>query len=277
MNLTRREFLNLSAAATVAAALPLGASAQGAASSGSQKKGLGLGSRNAFWPGMLTDLRCKWCYTWTGNVPPDLPEGVAFVPMIRSKAAVADRISRVAEEARNHGITELLGLNEPDAQKQDDMSVEQALEVWPLLMETGMRLGSPACIHADNEWMTAFMAGVEKRKLRVDFVCVHSYAGPNAQALVSKLDRIHSMYGRPLWLTEFGVGDWSAKSVEDNKHSPDTVFKFMDRVLPMLDDLAFLERYAWFPSAPDSAPLGTSALFDANGELTPLGELYRDA
>lgn len=277
MKLTRREFLRLSSAATVAAALGPNASVLGAQSSGSKKKGLGLGARNAFWPDMLTELRCQWCYTWTANVPPDLPGGVAFVPMIRSKAALAERISKVAEDAKNHGITDLLCLNEPDAQKQDDMSVEQALEVWPLLMETGMRLGSPACIHADNEWMTAFMAGVEERKLRVDFVCVHSYGGPNAQALVNKLDRIQAMYERPLWLTEFGAGDWSAKSVEHNKHSPDTVLRFMDRVLPMLDDLAFLERYAWFPAAPDSPPLGTSALFDANGELTPLGALYRDA
>jgi hypothetical protein len=51
----------------------------------------------------------------------------------------------------------------------------------------------------------------------------------------------------------------------------------MDQVLPELDDLDFLERYAWFPSLPDSPPLGTSALFDAEGALTPLGELYRDA
>jgi hypothetical protein len=38
-----------------------------------------------------------------------------------------------------------------------------------------------------------------------------------------------------------------------------------------------VERYAWFPAKPDSRALGTSALFDADGKLTRLGECYRDA
>lgn len=278
MNLTRREFLNLSAAATVAAALPSGALAQGTRPSGSQKKGLGLGARNAFWPGMLTDLRCRWCYTWMGNVPQDLPEGVGFIPMIRSKGITQpEAVARVASQAQAHGITELLGLNEPDAKSQDDMSVADALDAWPLLMETGLRLGSPGCVHPDREWMTEFMAGVKERDLRVDFICVHSYGAPDAAALVSRLERVHRMFDRPLWITEFGVGDWQAKSPEENRHSPEAVLRFMERVLPMLDRLDYLERYAWFPSLPESAPLGTSALFDAEGELTPLGQCYRDA
>jgi hypothetical protein len=45
----------------------------------------------------------------------------------------------------------------------------------------------------------------------------------------------------------------------------------------MLDKLDFVERYAWFPAKTTSIPLGTSALFDANGALTRLGECYRDA
>jgi hypothetical protein len=85
------------------------------------------------------------------------------------------------------------------------------------------------------------------------------------------------MFERPLWITEFGVGDWAAKSVEENQHSPEIVLGFMEKVLPMLDDLECLERYAWFPSLPDSPPLGTSALFDSDGNLTQLGEFYRDA
>ncbi len=279
MNLTRRKFLGLSAAA--AAAIPIHALAQEsgqAGPSGSKKKGLGLGAKNPFWPGILTDLRCRWVYTWMGNVPPDLPEGTGFIPMIRSGGITnTAAIAKVADQAKANNITELLGLNEPDAAKQDDMTVEGALEAWPLLMETGLRLGSPGCVHPDKDWMVEFMAGVKERDLRVDFVCVHSYGGPNPEALVQRLEKVHKMYDRPLWITEFGVGDWAAKSVEENQHSPETVQRFMEKVLPMLDDLDFLERYAWFPSMPDSGPLGTSALFDHNGELTPLGEIYRDA
>jgi hypothetical protein len=157
------------------------------------------------------------------------------------------------------------------------MSVAQALDAWPLLMETGLRLGSPGCVHPDKQWMIDFMAGVEERKLRVDFICVHSYGGPNAEAFVRRLESVHRLFDRPLWITEFGVGDWAAKTPEQNRHSPERVLRYMEQVLPMLDRLDYLERYAWFPARTTSAPLATSALHDADGNLTRLGECYRDA
>lgn len=276
MILNRRHFLKTSAAAAASAIIPhrLWASTNG---SGSKKKGLGLAEGSAFWPGMLTELRCRWVYTWTGTIPPDLPDGVAFIPMIRSKNAQPERIANVAENAKQHGITELLGLNEPDAKRQDDMSVEEALDLWPLLMETGLRLGSPGCVHPDRDWMIDFMAGVKERDLRVDFISVHSYGGPEAKPLIRRLEKVHDMFGLPLWITELGVGDWRASSVEENQHPPETVLIFMQEVLPMLEELEFLERYAWFPALPSNPALGTSALFDESGTLTPLGEFYRDA
>lgn len=278
--ITRREFVSLSVAAAASAALPGNAWSQprdGAAARGSKKRGLGISTANPAWPGVVTELRCRWFYTWGGSLPTDPPADTPFIPMVRSRHAQPERIAEVADQARSLGITDLLGLNEPDEAKQDNMSVEEALAIWPMLMETGLRLGSPGCVHPDNDWMTAFMAGVEKQKLRVDFVCVHSYGGPDARAFVRKLTRIHRLYDRPLWITEFAVGDWAAKSLRENKHSPGTVLDFMEEVLPMLEDLDCLERYAWFPARPDSAPLGTSALFDATGTLTPLGELYSEA
>lgn len=154
------------------------------------------------------------------------------------------------------------------------MTFKDALDLWPLLMETGLRLGSPGCIHPDKEWMIEFMAGVEERKLRMDFVCVHAYGGPNPEALVRRLENVSKMYNRPLWITEFGVGDWKSTRTEDNQYSPETVLRFMDKVLPILDNLYSLERYAWFPAMPDSIPLCT---IDANGLLTTLGECYRDS
>jgi hypothetical protein len=281
MKLSRRKFLNLIAtAAAGTTAFPLIAHSQdtkASEESGSRKKGLGMGANGALWPGMLTTLRCKWVYTWGSGVPSNLPERMDFIPMIRSRNVQPEHIASVAEQAKNHRITELLGLNEPDEKSQDNMSVEEALNMWPLLMETGLRLGSPGCVHPDREWMTQFMAGVEERKLRVDFVCVHSYGGPNPKALINRLENVAKLYERPLWITEFGVGDWAAKTVEENQYSPEIVLRFMEEVLPSLDYLDCLERYAWFPSMPDSPPLGTSALFDGDGVLTPLGEYYRDA
>jgi hypothetical protein len=91
------------------------------------------------------------------------------------------------------------------------------------------------------------------------------------------LEQVHQLYGKPIWITEFAVGDWTAESVTENRFSPDQVLRFMEQVLPRLDRLDFVERYAWYSAKPDDKALGTSALFDAEGKLTRLGECYRDA
>jgi hypothetical protein len=209
--------------------------------------------------------------------PEGVPPGIEFIPMIYRYGGNAKMVADAAAAAKKAGGTELLGFNEPEKKEQGNMTLESALDAWPVLMETGMRLGSPSCVHPDKEWMIAFMDGVKKRDLRVDFVCVHSYGGPNPEALVKRLESVYKMFERPLWITEFAVGDWAAKSAEQNRHKPEAVLSFMEKVLPMLDKLDFVERYAWFPSKTTSAPLGTSALYDENGVLTPLGECYRDA
>jgi hypothetical protein len=89
------------------------------------------------------------------------------------------------------------------------------------------------------------------------------------------LESVHKLYKKPLWITEFACGDWEAKSVAQNRHRPEQVLKFMKEVLPKLEKCAFVERYAWFPAGANSAALGTSALFDPAGELTPLGKFYQ--
>lgn len=276
--ITRRRFIHLSSAALSAAAvLAASNSPPEVLPQGARKKGLGRTTKNPGWAKALGDLRCKWFYSWGSAVPQGVPQGVEFVPMIFRSDGNARPIADAAASAKKAGLGTLLGFNEPDAKKQGNMTVAQALDAWPLLMETGMRLGSPGCVHPDKEWMIEFMAGVKKRKLRVDFVCVHSYGGPNAEALVKRLEKVHRLFGCPVWITEFAVGDWEANNPGENRHKPATVLRFMEQVIPMLNRLDFVERYAWFPAKPTSIPLGTSALIDAEGALTRLGECYRDA
>lgn len=271
--LPRRDFLRWSAFSALSAALP---SAAAPASGGrSAKKGLCITTKQAGWAGKLAAVDCRWFYSWGSKRPPETPSGVDFVPMIWGWWGKKDGISQAGAAAKKAGIKELLGFNEPDQKNQSNMSVEKALAAWPLLMETGLRLGSPACVHPDREWMKRFMAGAKKKGLRVDFVCVHSYGGTNVEALVKRLEQVHRMFRKPLWITEFAVGDWDAKSAAANRHNPSAVLGFMEKALPRLEKLDFLERYAWFPAGQDNKALGTSALFRKDGSLTRLGEFYR--
>jgi len=50
----------------------------------------------------------------------------------------------------------------------------------------------------------------------------------------------------------------------------------MQKLLPKLEALPFVERYSWFSGGPTSSRLWPSALIDANGNLTTLGQWYAD-
>jgi hypothetical protein len=276
--MNRRHLMKLSLLAALASAGQVeGAPKPRKGKDGSVKKGLGIGGTSPDFDRKLKELNCKWFYNWTGAKPDNSPSDIPFIPMVWKYSGNPQAIEKIAAVARKENSKELLAFNEPDRSSQSNMSVVQALEAWPLLQQTGLRLGSPACVHPDSDWMEEFMAGVKERNLKVDFICVHSYAGPNADAFIDRLKTIHKLYDRPLWITEFAVGDWNAKSLAENRYKPDDILKFMKEVLPKLDRLDFLERYAWFPADADNRTLGNSALWDTEGKLTPLGELYRDS
>ena len=268
--MNRRELLQFS----LLSALPLGLNLPlqaTPATTASRKKGLGLTSKKVAQAPHLTNLRCKWFYSWASQLPAGTPKEIAFVPMIWGRHATQNPIAPPA------GAKELLGFNEPDGKEQANMSVDEALAAWNLLDKTELCLGSPGCVHPDGEWMKTFMQAAKTRKLKVDFVCLHSYGGGNSDAFIKMLHRIHELYGKPIWITEFAVADWKAKTIAENKHKPADVLRFMEAVLPKLEQLDFIERYAWFPAEPNSAALGTSSLFDDTGKLSRLGECYRDA
>jgi hypothetical protein len=230
------------------------------------------------WLRRIQLLKAHWFYSWGATKPDDTPEGVEFAPMIWGKPGqkTEEVLETIKAQGQTGEVKALMGFNEPDQHDQSNLTVEEALDAWSNLMEAGLPLTSPGCVHPDRQWMIDFMRGVEERNLRVDYVCVHSYGGPSAAALLDRLRRVYEMFERPLWITEFAVGDWEAKTVQQNRHSPEKIADFMREVLPMLDEAEFVDRYAWFSANQDYPALGNSALFDDEGDLTPLGELYRE-
>lgn len=263
--MNRRRMMGMAACAT--AAWPVMAEKKP-----SDKKGFGIGIRKCpDWATRLQQLNARWFYTWGSEMPEGIPAGMEFVPIIWGKRSCKDEVmQRLIDEKHKT----LLGFNEPEHHKQGNMTVDEALELWPMLMDTGMRLGSPAGVQADGEWMRAFMKEAKKRSYRVDFIAVHSYRGSNPRYFLKWLEKIHKRYKLPLWITELAVADWEARDGKPNRYSPEDVFKFMETVLPVLERLDYMERYAWF-SAPKPKPaVQPSALFHPDGTLTQLGELY---
>jgi hypothetical protein len=224
----------------------------------------------------LADARVSWFYTWRSGL--EGVRGTGFVPMIWGADQAGDQ---QLAEAATHGDT-LLGFNEPDVADQADMTVDQALDLWPRLMATGQRLGSPA-VSADGGtpggWLDRFMAGAQQRGYRVDFVAVHWYganfAHPAAEAadLCHYLAAVYERYHKPVWLTEYALADFSAGVDRARYPTAAQQEAFVRASLPILRRLPYLERYAWFALSDRDSGYRTG-LYTTGDELTPAGSAY---
>jgi hypothetical protein len=203
-------------------------------------------------------LQAHWYYNWGPHGPRS--ERVEFVPMVKGKWHIN---AGVLSSIKASGAKTILCLNEPERADQGNTTVEEALDLWPKLMETGLRLSSPAPSSDAKgmEWLSRFMEGVEKRKLRVDFLALHCYRTADPKDLENWLDSMHKKYRRPIWLTEYS-GMYSGGDRE----------RFAERSFTILKRLRFVERFSYFTPSP-----GKPASFYVDkwgGELTPLGKKY---
>ncbi len=235
-------------------------------------------------------VNANWYYTW-GRTP-HAGSFAEFIPMAWSGIAVSDPV-RLAE-VTSHSSEWILGFNEPERPEQANMTVDQALALWPILMaaSNGKKLVSPN-VGSDalgKAWMSEFMTKANQLNaanpgtIRIDAIGMHWYGdvrGTNAwNGLSSQIDFFHDTYtlnGQklPIWLTEFAgldfTGGVNPVTQEDNR-------RFLAGALPMLDAKASLQRYAWFNWRPEAylgtLPTGMADTPEAAYTLTDAGELY---
>ncbi|GLY95876.1 sigma-70 family RNA polymerase sigma factor [Actinoplanes sp. NBRC 103695] len=228
--------------------------------------------------GALADVGASWYYTWGSNnneIPG--PAGVEFVPIIWDERNVT---TGTLAEAKREGDGTLLGFNEPDMQGQADMTVEQALAKWPELEKTGMRLGSPAVAFGgdqENGWLDRFMDGAKAKGLDVDFITVHWYGSDFSDAAVGQflgyVDAVHKKYGKPVWVTEYGLINFGGSPKYPNTGQ---IVAFIKGSTAGLEKRSYVERYAWFglPAVGDSVDFG---LYSDSDTPTEAGKAYRAA
>ena len=240
-----------------------------------KKKGAAINYTDANWSTRVSRLKVFWHYSWGRELSNAEPENVEYVPMFWGRGSVTDEeVSRINQLAEDGLIEAVLGFNEPDLESQANMTVDEALALWPKLEQIDVPLGSPATTGPLNNWMSNFMARADLSNFRIDFVCVHNYGGIKSTSFLEKMSNVYEAYGRPIWITEFAVADWSATNTADNNYTPDQVLNFMEAVLPALYEADYVHRFAWFNARPNNAALVSSILFDENNDLTPLGEYY---
>ncbi|GHT76628.1 hypothetical protein FACS189463_2080 [Bacteroidia bacterium] len=193
-------------------------------------------------------------------------------------------------------VTHLLGLNEPDhpEQHKDDngekaITVATAIAEWPKMLESGLRVGSPAC--TDWNWLFQFIDECDRLNYRVDFVAWHAYwGGKSPQAWYSDLKYIHERTGRPVWITEWNNGaNWtneggwdrdqsstsSPKSLSDTEANRQKQLRDITAILQVMDTTSFIERQSLYNWVETARMIVTNSDY-SNRALTPAGEYFRD-
>lgn len=222
----------------------------------------------------ITNLNVDWYYSWGSKYTVTTTPG--FVPMIRNAKTLLEQnaIGNVMGQLPQTRAKNLLGFNEPDLASQANMTVANALKYWPKLEATGLRLGSPACIKPTSPWLDEFMAGAKRSGLRVDFVTMHCYAWPNAEDFLNKVTMLYEKYGKPIWVTEYAVADWSATATRPSRYSGPQIRDFMRATVEGMRAMPYVERFAWKTRIPSDPVMGASALYNTDGSQTASGKAY---
>lgn len=227
-------------------------------------------------------------FGWYTNWRPDplfIPQGkghaaqgladARFVPMIWGKTDLTAANIKALKDTKS-GY--LLGFNEPDNKDQSNLTVAEAIKLWPKLMKTGLTLGSPACTTSEtlgkNSWLGKFMNLAEKKGYEVDFVAVHYYSdNPSIGEFKKFLKNVQKAYDKPVWVTEWALVDWD----NPDRFSTKQIAAFADNAMRMMDSLGFVKRHAWFGAydGGDGWHINTQ-LLDAQGDLTKVGQAFYD-
>lgn len=215
------------------------------------------------------EVGATWFYAW--GIKSEPTAEMDYVPMFWANAKDTDVAKVQAMKMANH----VLAFNEPDGEDQSNLTVETALERYPAILRTGLRVGSPACKESQwKNWLADFMAGCAERGYRVDFIAIHWYDWGNwgttqdpspedIDAMVKRfknnIDNCYAMYKLPIWITEFNA---------NKNRLTDIQIRFLEKAIPMLESNPHVERYAYFQ------PNGGNGDFLKNDALTDVARAY---
>ena len=236
--------------------------------------------------GDITGMDNTWFYRWNNQWISDLQR--ECIPMAWGSTN-ADDDNDINLYQSKYKTTHVLGFNEPDdcegqsGQYNDLCTVSTALELYENLMKTGLRLVSPACRqNAVFNWLDLFNQQAIQNDIRIDVIAVHWYdwggnpqnstnADPNSifDRFKIYLQNVYDLYGLPIWITEFNGNKY--RSIQTN-------LQFMELAIPYLENLDYVERYAWFEPHNIDNPKdpGNGEFFDEAMNLTDIGMFYKN-
>jgi hypothetical protein len=188
----------------------------------------------------IAALGATWCYNWGTRPEATDCDDPLFVPMIWGAGDVASAIQQIGDA----GYDTVLGFNEPNKGDQANMTVAEAIALWPdLTSDPNIRVGSPAVSDDGRAWLEEFMAEVQANGLRVDFIAMHWYgwnAGSCTAGALEGAVNWAQQWSLPVWITEFGC-------MGSSNPDEQTLLDFFPAAVAMIESHPLVERYAWYP------------------------------
>ncbi len=218
--------------------------------------------------------KSSWFYHWGPSTTEDVTD-YEFVPMKWNAKSFTDTKWKEILDVKN--ATHVLGFNEPQSAEQANMTTEEQLLYWPKLMESGLRLGSPA--PTNMALFYDFMTKCDELNYRVDFVALHDYGEGTAQSFYNFCKTVHDRTGRPIWVTEFS---WGGSWTNITPTYPE-ISQRINEIMEKYDTEGIIERYCIFNFDENvnraGNPQNRSIFYTPaipNYTFTPLGDVYRD-
>lgn len=254
------------------------------------KKGMSVDCKNVDYA--LSNMGESWYYNWSTEPYAQYTSASEFVPMVWNGSQTSmDWLNT----ANAQGYDKVLGFNEPDLDTQANMEVEEAVSLWEQFTDSGLSLGAPVTAQwaSSSTWLESFM---EQAGEQTDFIPMHLYMGypdkTQVKAVLDEIKNTYRKYRKPVWVTEIAFAssdpNWTGLDAgnrtyaEKTKEALEMLINGVEGEFDGLEQLKYVERYAWFSFDTNHTQGGVSALYETNeggdlelGALTELGKLYR--
>lgn len=158
--------------------------------------------------------------------------------------------------------------NEPDLGSQANMAVSSAVSSWKTNMEPfhgQAKLIAPAVTNGPSPMGLTYLSSFVNQctDCHIDACAIHWYdSATNVAYFKDYIPQARTACGgKPIWITEFGASGTDAQIVT-----------FLQTVLPWLDSLDYVERYAYFWAAASSD--GQYLVNSEGSGLSTIGKVF---
>jgi len=186
------------------------------------------------------------------------------------------------------GSEYILGLNEPYGEvdlkgREKHFSPHHAYDVWAQWeakkSSIERKIGKPVKLVSHSisgkdsarDWALETFGFFHNISKHFDYIAVHWYRC-GVPDMLKGLDKIYSMFKKPMWLTEFNCGSYT---LPGNRPATQAEQKaFMLEALPILDMHPHVVRYNWYSD--ETGNDGYDASLFHGTEMTELGKIYNN-